>query len=499
MITLSMIVKNEEKYLRGCLESVKGVVDEIVIVDTGSTDRTLEIAKEFNANIYHFDWIKDFSAARNYALDKSTKEWILYLDADERLTKESGPVLKKLGRLKNDHAYECTINNIDEVTKKPALMTYYRFFPNKPEIRFIGKVHEQIGPSLVDNNYKISPSKILIDHLGYNIQNQDLKNKAKRNLEILLTDYQDNPTSYNAYQLGQTHAILEDKEKAIKYFVEALNDEKLRNEFKSLALRYLAIHFAEIGDYEKASTNIDLAIKSDKNQPFNYLAKAKIYYKQKEYAPIQKLYLTAFDLNNKLMNKKITTAQNNFIFEDVFIYDALTTALLINNKEFYNNFYNLFKEKINKNHSEIELFNKLFNNKELSDIEIIDLKEISNSNNIELILTLLNNYNVIEIKLKTIQSLYQSFNRNSLYLNKAAKILSELGLVKEAISFYEESFSIKEYEDPSIIFFLVSLYIKNNELNKINDLLLFGERKFKNHNAIIERLQQLRNKLTSIL
>ncbi len=78
-LTLSMIVKNEEKHLRECLESVTEVVDEIVIVDTGSTDKTLEIAKEFNAKIFHFNWINDFSAARNFALSKSTGEWILIL------------------------------------------------------------------------------------------------------------------------------------------------------------------------------------------------------------------------------------------------------------------------------------------------------------------------------------------------------------------------------------------------------------------------------------
>ena len=67
-LTLSMIIKNEEKFLEGCLDSVKDIVDEIIIVDTGSSDKSLEIAAKYNAKIYHFDWIDDFSAARNYAL-----------------------------------------------------------------------------------------------------------------------------------------------------------------------------------------------------------------------------------------------------------------------------------------------------------------------------------------------------------------------------------------------------------------------------------------------
>ena len=88
-ITLSMIVKNEERYLRECLESVKDIVSEIVIVDTGSTDSTIKIAKDYGAKLYSFGWINDFSAARNFALSKSTGDWILYLDADERLSENS--------------------------------------------------------------------------------------------------------------------------------------------------------------------------------------------------------------------------------------------------------------------------------------------------------------------------------------------------------------------------------------------------------------------------
>ena len=82
-ISLCMIAKNEEKYLEQCLNSVKGLADEIIIVDTGSTDRTKEMAKNFNARIFDFKWIGDFSAARNESIRHAAKEWILVMDADE--------------------------------------------------------------------------------------------------------------------------------------------------------------------------------------------------------------------------------------------------------------------------------------------------------------------------------------------------------------------------------------------------------------------------------
>src|SRR3989338_64847 len=82
-ISVCMIVKNEQQYLQQCLESVKNVADEIIIVDTGSTDNTKQIARQFTDNIYDFAWIDDFSAARNFSLSKAAKEWIFVIDADE--------------------------------------------------------------------------------------------------------------------------------------------------------------------------------------------------------------------------------------------------------------------------------------------------------------------------------------------------------------------------------------------------------------------------------
>ena len=93
-ISLCMIAKNEEKYLEQCLNSVKGLADEIIIVDTGSTDRTKEIAKKFSAKIFDFKWIDDFSAARNESLKHAAKDWILVLDADEMIDKEAVKAIK---------------------------------------------------------------------------------------------------------------------------------------------------------------------------------------------------------------------------------------------------------------------------------------------------------------------------------------------------------------------------------------------------------------------
>lgn len=97
-ISLCMIVKNEEDVIGRCLKCVKDVVDEIIIVDTGSTDSTIEIAKKYTNQIYHFDWVDDFAKARNYAFSKATKDYIMWLDADDIIFEKD---LTKLKQLKN--------------------------------------------------------------------------------------------------------------------------------------------------------------------------------------------------------------------------------------------------------------------------------------------------------------------------------------------------------------------------------------------------------------
>src|SRR3990167_648830 len=105
-ISLCMIVKNEEKYLGQCLNSVKEIVNEVIITDTGSTDKTKEIAKKFKAKIFDFKWNDDFSEARNESLKHATKEWILVLDADEIINRDDLNKIKEIVKDKETDAFQ---------------------------------------------------------------------------------------------------------------------------------------------------------------------------------------------------------------------------------------------------------------------------------------------------------------------------------------------------------------------------------------------------------
>lgn len=171
LISLCMIVKNEEKNLPRCLDSVKDVVDEMIIVDTGSSDKTKEIARSYGAKVFDFKWIDDFAAARNYSLEKATGEWILVLDADEEL--EENTKISLRAELKNSSAdaYECILRNIIALTPKEKYqddlsMGFIRVFRNKQEYRFRSMYHEVIFPSVWENQGKIEKKQIIIRHYG---------------------------------------------------------------------------------------------------------------------------------------------------------------------------------------------------------------------------------------------------------------------------------------------------------------------------------------------
>ena len=227
LISLSMIVKNEEKFLPGCLESVRNVVDEIIIVDTGSTDGTILIAEKYGAKIYKFEWINDFSAARNEALSKASGEWILYLDADERLSEKSRDTIRDLIKNSSENiaAYICTIESLHLQLDGQTEMHrggYPRLFRNYgyPNIYFQGKVHEQITPSLFALNKTVDFSDIIIQHLGYDTSREVMQAKVKRNYSMLIEHIKDEPlNAYSWFQLGQTLAqmrLMKEAEDAIR-------------------------------------------------------------------------------------------------------------------------------------------------------------------------------------------------------------------------------------------------------------------------------------------
>lgn len=181
-ISAALIVKNEEKFLPECLRSLDGQVDEVIIVDTGSTDRTPDIAREFGCKLSQFPWIGNFSAARNAALERSSGDWILYIDADERL------VMPADTKLTNVLAGPDSIAHYVRFRPRIGFTPYdeIRLFRRDPDIRFRSVIHETVHPDIlakaVRDGQSVTRVDAGIDHIGYE---GDMTAKYQRNVPLL--------------------------------------------------------------------------------------------------------------------------------------------------------------------------------------------------------------------------------------------------------------------------------------------------------------------------
>ncbi len=185
LLSLCMIVRNEEQHLARCLESVKPIAGQIVVVDTGSTDATVSIAESFGAQVHPFEWCQDFSAARNASLAPATGRWILVLDADEWLAE---PYAKRVGELSHGeplHAYDL-VQKSTTASGEILRNSMVRLFPNRPGIRFEHKIHEDVMGGLRREGIPVLKTDIEIEHSGY-VDAGVLAAKSQRNRSILET------------------------------------------------------------------------------------------------------------------------------------------------------------------------------------------------------------------------------------------------------------------------------------------------------------------------
>jgi tetratricopeptide (TPR) repeat protein len=222
-----MIVKDEEEMLPGCLEAVAPGVDEIVVVDTGSSDRTVEIAESFGAQVIHFPWNGSFSDARNAGLDAAKGDWLLYLDADEHLMPEDAAKIRPLlGRTWREgfHLVETNYTGGEEAGTSVTHLAL-RLFRNRPEYRFEGRIHEQKAnrmPTYLPERFEATT--IRIRHYGYLKNRISAKEKSRRNIELLELEAREAPSPFNSFNLGSEYLMLGEAAKAAEHFDAAWDE-----------------------------------------------------------------------------------------------------------------------------------------------------------------------------------------------------------------------------------------------------------------------------------
>ena len=264
IITACLIIKNEEKYLANCLSSIERLCSEIIIVDTGSTDTSIEIAKAYTSKIFHYTWENDYAAARNESLKHATGDFILYIDADEELESNQEFEIKSLLKHNNYDALILNVKSYMQSSENENIIRYPRIFRNYKNLSFKYAIHEQIIDSLDENDARFYESDVNILHHGYNIPLQDLIKKKERNLLAIESILKNEPSNeYYRYHLGMSLFSLERYEEAIRELNLLLSNEYYGN---SEIYNVIALSYSNLNYYKESTEFCQKSIEKSANQ-----------------------------------------------------------------------------------------------------------------------------------------------------------------------------------------------------------------------------------------
>lgn len=346
-LSLCMIVKDEEKVLERCLSSVCDIVDEIIIVDTGSTDKTKDIAKKFTDKVYNFKWIDDFSKARNYSFSKATKDYIMWLDADDIILEEDRKKLKELKLNDKVDIYFMKYNiGFDE--DENVTFSYYRerILKRQKNYKWVGAIHEVIVPK-----GECKYLDIAITHKKIN------KRDNKRNLrifeKIIKSGEKLDPRQEFYYARELYYNALYDS--AIKRFENFLKREDGFVENKISACLDLHSCYIALKQYEMAAYALTKSFIYD-------MPKAEVCCKLGDYFMWKKLYVNAKYWYERALEDKLDMTKGGFYNIDYYNYipHIQLCVCLYNLKEFKLAYLENEKAGKYKPNSKIYIHNKKF-------------------------------------------------------------------------------------------------------------------------------------------
>lgn len=272
-LALVMIVRNEERCIARCLHSAREVVDEMIVLDTGSTDDTVKIAESLGARIYRYVWADDFAAARNAALDHSTAQWNLILDADEwlgeapdkaKLSSALTALKPFIGRLPIASQFDLAGRVEESVSWIP------RILPRG--VRYAGRIHEQPVSDLPALRIELP-----ILHDGYRAD--ELERKRGRNIKLLQLALEDAPTDpYLLFQLGVSHAVYGDYVSAVLRYTQALLYTRRDHEFRHDMIIRTIFALKEAGRHGAAIEFAESEMKNWEHSPDFFFALGELLY-----------------------------------------------------------------------------------------------------------------------------------------------------------------------------------------------------------------------------
>lgn len=246
-LALVMIVRNEERCIARCLNSVRGVVSEMIVLDTGSTDATVKIAEGLGARVYHYVWNDDFAAARNAALEHSSAQWNLVLDADEWIGDAPGKAKLPVA-LAAHKPFLGALPITSEFDMQGQVQETMAWVPRilPRGVRYAGRIHEQPVSDL-----PVKRIEVPVLHDGY--RTQGLERKRGRNIDLLSLALEEAPTDpYLLFQLGVSHGVYGDHVNAVLRYTQALLFIKEHHGFRHELVVRTILALKETGQYEAA-------------------------------------------------------------------------------------------------------------------------------------------------------------------------------------------------------------------------------------------------------
>lgn len=272
-LSICIIAQNEEKNIAKCLDSIVNYVDEIIVVDTGSKDKTKEIALKYTNKVFDYVWKNDFSAARNYAIDKASNEYILVVDCDEVVEKINLDELNIL--IDRNPKLVGRVIIINEYSRKGVIYRYNerlsRLF-SKGYYKYGGVIHEQITP-IGEIEMQAINLPITIKHFGYDGDLEIRKKKTMRNIVLLLEELMLAPNDpYILYQLGKSYYMQEDYINSCKYFSKALYvDLDIKLEYVQDMVESYGYSLLNLELYETSLQLLNVYDEFSKNADFIFL------------------------------------------------------------------------------------------------------------------------------------------------------------------------------------------------------------------------------------
>jgi len=272
-ISLCMIVKNEERVLGSCLASAKDAFTEVIVVDTGSTDRTIEIAKEHGADVYEHPWENSFSVVRNHSLSYARGAWLMWLDADDTISRDTAfRILQAVMSAPDDvMGFIVPVQFVDEGPGAGTRVDHVKIFRNLPGIHFEGRIHEQILASLREAMPHGRLARIdgaVVLHSGYDNSAEGQKRKAERDEVLLALDFEERPNHpFVHFNLGMTAFYRGTYADAARWLISCLELSKPEESHVRKAYALLGLAYRELGNPAKALQTFKRGLKVAGHDP----------------------------------------------------------------------------------------------------------------------------------------------------------------------------------------------------------------------------------------